>query len=62
MIKLTVFYNRNKESIGVTYQTFKKYILQDTEKYKESLKIVQNAKNKAFYVIDEERFLRDFKA
>lgn len=62
MIKLTVFYNKNKENIGVTYQTFKKYILQDTEKYKESLKIVQNAKNKAFYVIDEEKLLRDFKA
>ena len=62
MMKLTNFYNINKDTIGVSYQTFKKYILLDIEKYKESLKIVQNTKNKVYYVVDSIKFLQDFKA
>ena len=60
MQKLTSFYNLNKEKIGVSYQTMKKYILSDVEKYKDSMKIINNSKNKTYYITDDAKFLKSF--
>jgi len=60
MKKLTTFYNQNKEKIGVSYQTMKKYILSDTKKYEDSIKIVNNTKQKTYYVTDDQKLLKSF--
>ena len=60
MQRLTTFYNLNRDKIGVSYQTMKKYILADTEKYSDSLKIINNSKNKTYYVTDDVKFLKSF--
>jgi len=60
MKKLTTFYNLNKDKIGVSYQTMRKYILSDIKKYEDSLKIIHNTRQKTYYVTDEAKFLKSF--
>lgn len=62
MEKLSQFYNENKEAIGVSYLTFKKYIFENIKKYENTLKIVDNSKRKSYFVTDKENFLKIFKA
>jgi hypothetical protein len=60
--KLSQFYDKNKKTVGVSYLTFKKYIFENIENYKDCIKIVDNTKRKSYFVTDEENFLRIFKA
>lgn len=62
MKKLLQFFNEQQEEIGVSYLTFKKYMLNNIDSFKGVLKIVENKKRKSYYILDEEKFLKIFKA
>ncbi len=62
MKKLLYFFNEQKNDIGVSYATFKKYMLNNIDKFQGVLKVVENDKRKSYYVLDEEEFLKIFKA
>lgn len=62
MKKLLQFFNEQQEEIGVSYLTFKKYMLNNIDNFKGVLKIVENKKRKSYYILDEERFLEIFRA
>lgn len=62
MKKLLTFFEENKSELNISYITFKKYLFDNLKKYDGIIKIVENKQRKSYFILDEENFLRIFKA
>lgn len=62
MKKLLQFFRENRDEFGISYQTFKKYLLNNLDKFNNSIKVVNNVKRKSYFVTDEKKFLEIFRA
>lgn len=62
MKKLLQFFKENQNEFGISYQTFKKYLLNNLDMFNNTIKIVNNEKRKSYFITDEKRFLEIFRA
>lgn len=62
MKKLLQFFKENQNEFGISYQTFKKYLLNNLDMFNTTIKIVKNEKRKSYFITDEKRFLEIFRA
>ena len=62
MKKLLQFFKENQNEFGISYQTFKKYLLNNLDMFNNTIKIVNNEKRNSYFITDEKRFLEIFRA
>lgn len=62
MKKLLQFFKENQNEFGISYQTFKKYLLNNLDMFNNTIKIVKNEKRKSYFITDEKKFLEIFRA